>query len=114
MAAEKGNEDKAVKEAVEKLGNKDGEAVLYSEEYYTVQKAKQQGLSLVKFIGELFKLQMLTEHIMLECIKKALSNVDNPIEEEIKSLCKLLTTVGQLLDTSKVHAHMDVYFIHLD
>jgi hypothetical protein len=72
-------------------------------------RAKHQGLSLIKFIEELFKLQMLTEHIMHECIKKLLGNVENP-EEEIKSLCKLLTTVGKSLDTNKACAHMDVYF----
>ncbi len=49
---------------------------------------------------------MLTERIMHECVKK----LENLEEEEIESLCKLLTTVGALLDTQKVHAHMDVYF----
>ena len=88
----------------------DEEAALYSEEYYAAQKAKRQGLGLIKFIGELFKLQMLTERIMHECVKKLLGNVENPEEEEIESLCKLLTTVGALLDTPKARAHMDVYF----
>ncbi|KAF8176531.1 hypothetical protein BJ912DRAFT_930637 [Pholiota molesta] len=73
-------------------------------------KAKRQGLGLIKFIGELFKLQMLTERIMHECVKKLLGNVDNPEEEEIESLCKLLTTVGGILDTPKARAHLDVYF----
>lgn len=90
-----------------------GEEALYSEEYYALQKAKRQGLGLVKFIGELFKLQMLTERIMHECIKKLLSNVDNPAEEEIESLCKLLTTIGQQLDTQKASKHMDVYFTRM-
>ena len=44
------------------------EIVLYSDEYYTTQKAKWQGLGLIKFIGELFKLQMLTECIMHKCV----------------------------------------------
>jgi hypothetical protein len=94
-------EDEAVKQANDK--NKDGEdePVLYSEEYYAAQKAKRQGLGLIKFIGELFKLQMLTERIMHECVKKLLGNVENPEEEEIESLCKLLTTVGQILDTNQ-------------
>jgi len=39
-----------------------------------------------------------------------LGNVNNPEEEEIESLCKLLTTVGSLLDTQKAHTHMDIYF----
>jgi hypothetical protein len=43
--------------------------VLYSDKYYTVytaMKAKRQGLGLIKSIGELSKLQMLTERIMHE------------------------------------------------
>jgi MIF4G domain len=53
---------------------------------------------------------MLTERIMHECIKKLLGNVETPEEEEIESLCKLLSTVGSLLDTQKARAHLDVYF----
>jgi translation initiation factor 4G len=109
-AVAKASEDEAIKKANDKNKDSDDEPVLYSEEYYTAQKAKRQGLGLIKFIGELFKLQMLTERIMHECVKKLLGNVENPEEEEIESLCKLLTTVGQILDTNKARAHMDVYF----
>ncbi|CAE6418580.1 unnamed protein product [Rhizoctonia solani] len=105
-AALKSGEDKAAEVASEN----NGEAVVFSEEYYAAAKAKRQGLGLVRFIGELFKLQMLTERIMHECIKKLLSNVVNPEEEEIESLCKLLTTVGQSLDNPKARNHMDIYF----
>ncbi|KAK0459144.1 armadillo-type protein [Desarmillaria tabescens] len=108
-ATAKAVEDQAAKAAAEK-GDGEEEIALYSEEYYAAQKAKRQGLGLIKFIGELFKLQMLTERIMHECIKKLLGNAENPKEEEIESLCTLLTTVGQLLDTSKARAHIDVYF----
>ncbi|KAG9125607.1 hypothetical protein FRC07_006896 [Ceratobasidium sp. 392] len=87
-----------------------GEATLYSNEYYAAAKARCQGLGLVRFIGELFKQQMLTERIMHECIKKLLSNVVNPEEEEIESLCMLLTTVGQNLDNAKARNYMDIYF----
>ncbi|KEP52774.1 ubiquitin carboxyl-terminal hydrolase [Rhizoctonia solani 123E] len=73
-------------------------------------KAKRQGLGLVRFIGELFKLSMLTERIVHECIKQLLSNVVGPEEEEIESLCKFLTTVGQSLDNPKARNHMDIYF----
>ncbi|KAG8988055.1 hypothetical protein FRB90_002993, partial [Tulasnella sp. 427] len=108
-AALKAETDKAAEEA-SKAGGENGEPVLYSDEYYALLKAKRQGLGLVRFIGELFKLQMLTERIMHECIKKLLSKIDNPEEEEIESLCKLLTTVGQALDTPKAKGHMDIYF----
>ena len=110
-AAAKASQDEAAKAANqqrEKGGTE--EVALYSDEYYAAQKVKRQGLGLVKFIGELFKLQMLTERIMHECVKKLLGNVENPEEEEIESLCKLLTTVGASLDTQKARAHMDVYF----
>jgi len=112
-AESKAADDKAAKDAADKAdaaGKSTGEEVLYSDEYYAAQKAKRQGLGLVKFIGELFKLQMLTERIMHECIKKLLGNVENPEEEEIESLCKLLSTVGRQLDTDKARSHMDVYF----
>jgi translation initiation factor 4G len=108
-AASKATADQAVKEANE--NTKGGEeSELYSDEYYAAAKAKRRGLGLIRFIGELFKLQMLTERIMHECIKKLLGNVENPEEEEIESLCKLLITVGSLLDTPKARAHLDVYF----
>ncbi|KAG1718157.1 armadillo-type protein [Suillus lakei] len=84
-----------------------------SDEYYAAQKVKRQGLGLITFIGELFKVRMLTERIMHECVKKLLGNVENTEEEEIESLCQLLKTVGQLLDTPKACAHMDVYFARM-
>ena len=108
-AAAKASEDAAVKKAAEASG----EIELYSNEYYIAQKAKRQGLGLIQFIGELYKLQMLTERIMHECIKKLLGNVDNPEEEEIESLCRLLATVGKLLDNPKARAHMDIYFTRM-
>ncbi|KAG8750063.1 hypothetical protein FRC12_013090 [Ceratobasidium sp. 428] len=87
-----------------------GEVVLHSDEYCATTKTGRQGLGLVQFIGELFKLQMLTERIMHECIKKLLSNVVDPKEEEIESLCELFRIIGQSLDTPKARTHMDIYF----
>jgi translation initiation factor 4G len=108
-AATKATGDQAVKEANEKTKGGE-ESELYSDEYYAAAKAKRRGLGLIRFIGELFKLQMLTERIMHECIKKLLGNVENPEEEEIESLRELLITAGSLLDTPKARAHLDVYF----
>ena len=108
-AATKATADKAVEEANEKTkaGEESG---LHSDEYYAAAQAKRRGLGLIRFIGELFKMQMLTERIMHDCVKKFLGNAENPKEEEIESLCKLLVTVGSLLDTPKARAHLDVYF----
>ena len=111
VAVAKIRENNAVTQS--KDGHENGtdcDPVLYSDEYYVIQKAKRRGLCLIRFLGELFKLQMLTERIMHECIKKLLVNVENPQEDEIQSLCKLFTTIGLILDTTKARAHMDVYF----
>ncbi|KAG2043918.1 armadillo-type protein [Suillus americanus] len=110
-AAVKTSDDYATKAAHKRIGTK--EAELCFDEYYAAEKARRQGLVLIRFIGELFKLQMLTERIMHECVKKLLGNVESPEEEEIESLCQLLKTVGQLLDTPKARAHMDVYFTRM-
>ncbi|KAI8347222.1 armadillo-type protein, partial [Mortierella sp. GBAus27b] len=92
------------------LDCKDGEPDLMSDEYNTMMKARRQGLGLIHFIGELFKVQMLTEVIMHECVKKLLANVKDPEEEEIEGLCVLMTTIGLQLDHEKAKSHMDVYF----
>ena len=111
LAATKATDDKAAKDSDANEKTKGGEeSELYSDECYAAAKTKRRGLGLIRFICELFKLQMLTERSMHECIKKLLGNVENPKEEEIESLCKLLTTVGSLLDTQRARAHLDVYF----
>ena len=48
---------------------------------------------------------------MHKCVKKLLGNMNNPEKEEIKSLCKLLTVVGNSLDTQKAWAHMNVFLL---
>lgn len=81
-----------------------------NEDYTARWTARRLGLGLIKFMGELFNVQLLTERITHECVKKFLDNIENPEEEEIESLCMLLTTAGALLDTPKARPHMDVYF----
>ncbi|EPS40436.1 hypothetical protein H072_5714 [Dactylellina haptotyla CBS 200.50] len=90
------------------------EAALMSDEYYIAAAAKRRGLGLIQFIGELFKLQMLTERIMHECVKKLVDYEGTPEEEEVESLCKLLRTIGYALDaTEKSRLAMDAYFVRI-
>lgn len=100
--------------AVEMPEPKEGESketAMMSEEYYTAMAIKRRGLGLVQFIGELFKLGMLTERIMHECVRKLLDFKDEPDEAEIESLSKLLRTIGANLDgTEKGNAMMNAYF----
>ncbi|KAF9900703.1 hypothetical protein EC991_007020 [Linnemannia zychae] len=107
----KGWKDKAAAGGVS-LNDKDGPDLM-SDEYYVLMKAKRQGLGLIHFIGELFKLNMLTEKIMHECVKKLLANVKEPEEEETEGLCKLMTTVGLQLDRPEAKNHMDIYFVRM-
>ncbi|UKZ69051.1 uncharacterized protein TrAtP1_010063 [Trichoderma atroviride] len=86
------------------------EAVLLSDEYYAAAAAKRRGLGLVQFIGELFKLGMLTERIMHECVRKLVDYQGVPDEAEVESLCKLLRTIGANLDETKGRPLVDAYF----
>ena len=48
-----------------------------------------------RFIGELYKLGMLTAPIMVRCISDLLNKDE---EEGYECLCKLLTTIGKKLE----------------
>ncbi|OAA56640.1 eukaryotic translation initiation factor subunit [Niveomyces insectorum RCEF 264] len=90
------------------------ETAMLSDEYYVAAAAKRRGLGLVQFIGELYKLGMLTERIMHECVRKLVDYETTPDEAEIESLSKLLRTVGANLDsTEKGRPMMDAYFVRI-
>uniref|UniRef100_A0A8C6TQ52 Eukaryotic translation initiation factor 4 gamma 1 n=1 Tax=Neogobius melanostomus TaxID=47308 RepID=A0A8C6TQ52_9GOBI len=74
-------------------------------------KARRRSLGNIKFIGELFKLKMLTEVIMHDCIVKLLKNHD---EESLECLCRLLSTIGKDLDFEKAKPRMDQYFTQME
>ncbi|XP_059389520.1 eukaryotic translation initiation factor 4 gamma 1-like, partial [Carassius carassius] len=74
-------------------------------------KARRRSLGNIKFIGELFKLKMLTETIMHDCIVKLLKNHD---EESLECLCRLLSTIGKDLDFQKAKPRMDQYFNQME
>lgn len=74
------------------------EAVMLSDDYYLAEAAKRKGLGLIQFIGELYKLNMLTLRIMHECVMKLLNFQGMPDETAVESLVKLLKTIGSTLD----------------
>ncbi|CAA3020755.1 eukaryotic translation initiation factor 4G isoform X1 [Olea europaea subsp. europaea] len=73
-------------------------------------KARRRMLGNIRLIGELYKKRMLTERIMHECIKKLLGQYQNPNEEDVEALCKLMSTIGEIIDHPKAKEHMDAYF----
>lgn len=101
--------------------NEDGSALdpeLMSDEYYAAVAAKRRGLGLIRFIGELYFLGMLSEKIMHTCMHLLLSpsetNRDIPSEEVIESICQLMTTVGSRLEQNKDHVDMfNEYFVRM-
>merc|ERR1740128_1224113 len=74
-------------------------------------QARRRSLGNIKFIGELFKLKMLTEPIMHDCIVKLLKNHD---EESLECLCRLFSTIGKDLDFEKAKPRMDQYFNQME
>ncbi|XP_029973660.1 eukaryotic translation initiation factor 4 gamma 3-like [Salarias fasciatus] len=70
-------------------------------------KARRRSLGLVKLIGELFKLKMLTAAIIFSCTSQLLERQD---EDSLQGLCALLTTVGKELNAKGAKKQMDQMF----
>jgi hypothetical protein len=71
------------------------------------RKVRMRMLGNIKFIGELFAQKILNEKIMHECVTRLLGSKD---EDTIECLCKLMATIGKLLDHEKAKHYMDYYF----
>ncbi|CAF1201569.1 unnamed protein product [Rotaria sp. Silwood1] len=59
-------------------------------------RAKRKKFGNIVFIGELFKVQMLTDSIMYQCVDYLLNEHDD--EESLDCLCRLLRSVGGALE----------------
>ncbi|KAL8555731.1 hypothetical protein ACS0TY_003518 [Phlomoides rotata] len=91
--------------------DEEGEAKLTGEEREEKRlQARRRMLGNIRLIGELYKKRMLTERIMHECMNKLLGQYQNPDEENIEALCKLMSTIGEMIDHPKAKDHMDAYF----
>ncbi|XP_070497939.1 eukaryotic translation initiation factor 4 gamma 3-like isoform X2 [Chironomus tepperi] len=98
---------KSLQESINKA--KDTEEIENYEDLYF--KIRQRANGTVKFIGELYKMNMLTAKIMMGCIEVLLTSIT---EENIERLCKLLTTVGEKLEGElKNKNDMDKYMNQL-
>lgn len=59
------------------------------------RKLRRRSVGTVRFIGELYKIGMLTAKIMIGCIKTL---IDKDSEDKLECCCKLLTTIGAKLE----------------
>ncbi|GMM58404.1 translation initiation factor eIF4G [Maudiozyma humilis] len=88
--------------------NEDGsplEPEMMSEEYYQAAAAKRRGLGLVRLIGFLYRLNLLSGKMMFECFRRLMKDLtDSPSEEVIESVIELLTTVGEKFETDSFKA----------
>jgi len=66
---------------------------------YSRNKVKRHMLGNIKFIGELFKEDIVPAKIMMHCINHLMPNVDAD-EESLENLCKLLDTAGGKLEAN--------------
>lgn len=73
-------------------------------------ESKRRTLGNILFIGELYKMSMLTERIMHECITKLLGDGENFEEENLEALCKLMRAIGQRIDHTKAEDVINDYF----
>ena len=69
-------------------------------------RVRTRMLANVKFMGELFVQQILNKKVMHDCVKRLLASKD---EDIIECLCKLLPTLGKLLDREETKDYMDYY-----
>ena len=86
---------------------RDEEKARLEEEHYRV---RQRANGTVKFIGELFKIEILTTNVMEVCIEELLQE---PTEQKIERVCKLLTTIGGKIEKSEGRSLLDKYFHQL-
>ena len=81
------------------------------EELRSAQKRRMLGN--IRFIGELYKKGMVIELIINICIKHLLKDSQNPSEEDLEALCKLLITIGKQLDNPRSKRQIDEYFLQI-
>jgi len=78
------------------------------------QQAKKKMLGNVKFIGELGRLDLLSEAILHKCIKTLLEKEKNEkyadMSDDLECLCKMMPTIGKKLDQGEAVKLMDQYF----
>lgn len=78
------------------------------------QNAKKKMLGNVKFIGELGRLDLLSEAILHKCIRilleKQRDEKYSEMSEDLECLCKMMPSIGKKLDQGESIKLMDQYF----
>ncbi|XP_041377348.1 eukaryotic translation initiation factor 4 gamma 1-like [Gigantopelta aegis] len=108
---EQGKDDQVIldkkRKELDEAESEEQKAQLKKELEEVSSKARRRSTGNIRFIGELFKLKMLTKDVMHDCVFKLLQSRD---EENLECLCQLLTTIGKELESEKAKSRMDQYF----
>ncbi|XP_034948638.1 eukaryotic translation initiation factor 4 gamma 2 isoform X2 [Chelonus insularis] len=93
----------------------DNQDDLGPEEEERRQIAKRKMLGNIKFIGELGKLEIVSDGILHRCIMQLLSEISKrgsrgDATEDIECLCQIMRTCGRILDSDKGRRLMEQYF----
>lgn len=93
----------------------DGQDDLAPEEEERRQLAKRKMLGNIKFIGELGKLEIVSDSILHRCIQELLRDRKRgrprgDMAEDIECLCQIMRTCGRILDSEKARSLMNQYF----
>lgn len=75
--------------------------------------AKCKMLGNIKFIGELGKLEILSESILHRCIQQLLARRGGDRHEDLECLAQLVRTCGRVLDSPRGRGLMDQYFARM-
>ena len=96
----------ALMKAVSKAATPEEKKQLENELEEIISKARERSVSVISFIGELFKLSMLSETIIHECTVRLLKSTSD--EESLECFAKLITVAGKQMDhpQAKVSAHL--------
>ena len=82
-------------EDIEECINEEKKRQLEHELEEEKRRARLKSLGNMKLIGELYRLQMLKAVIMVNCIHKLISEIE---DDNLECLCTLLRTIGQQLE----------------
>ncbi|KAI1283076.1 Eukaryotic translation initiation factor 4 gamma 1 [Halotydeus destructor] len=102
--------------AIEACEEADKRKVLVAEFEEEKRLARKKSLGNIKLIGELYKLEMMKGSIMVFCMHKLISELE---EESLECLCTLLKTIGNQLEEEcrklgKSEEHLEPYFKRLE
>jgi hypothetical protein len=77
-------------------------------------KAHVRFIGNIVFVGELHKLGVISDRTVHVFIQKLFVNDKSPSPEDLEALCKLLSTIGKVLDDEASVCYTNVYFDRID